>query len=177
MEELWKSIEGYEGKYQVSNLGRVKSLSRMVVSRWGTKYQIKEKYLSAIQDKDGYLIVCLKKNGKGKNFKVHRLVAKAFVPGMTETRNHINHLDETRNNNRSDNLEWVTPKENNNYLNHAKHISVSKMKKVRALDDNGNVIRIFDSISQAREEMNAPAIWSVINGKISHSGGYKWEFV
>ena len=119
--EIWKPIKGYEGKYEVSNLGRVKSLN---YNR--TK---KEKILKPILSHNGYLLVKLSKNGKTKNFRINRLVIESFLPDKStfksmpdEDRKNIdldelkvNHKDENIKNNNISNLEWCTHKYNMNY--------------------------------------------------------------
>lgn len=103
MEEIFIDIKGYEGLYQISNLGRIKSL-------WFGK----EKILKGGKDKDGYLKVILSREGKHKTYSVHRLVAEAFIPN---TNNHpqVNHKNEDKTDNCVDNLEWCTQKYNVNY--------------------------------------------------------------
>lgn len=101
--EIWKPVEGFEGLYEVSNLGRVKSL-------WFGK----EKILKPAKNGSDYLLVDLYKNGKGKNFLVHRLVATAFIPNP-EGFKQINHRDEVKTNNCVENIEWCDAKYNNNY--------------------------------------------------------------
>ena len=106
MKEVWKDIKDYEGLYQVSNLGRIKSLSRFHYTGWGKNkgYIKKEKILKPRYDKKGYQMVVLYKNGIGKNFKVHRLVAEAFIPNPNNLPQ-INHKDEIKRNNIFTNLE------------------------------------------------------------------------
>lgn len=110
MEEIWKDIVGYEGSYQVSNLGRVRSLDRKDAK--GSK--IKGKLLIIYQNRCGYMQAALYKNAKPKLIYVHRLVATAFIPNLNNYRV-INHKDEDKTNNRVDNLEWCDYKYNNNY--------------------------------------------------------------
>ncbi len=117
MEEIWKDVEGFEAIYQVSNLGRVKSLKR----KTNNQNCKEDKILSPGKDNYGYHIVLLCKkedNGKRKIHikKVHRLVAMAFIENR-ESKPLVNHMDWNRINNTSNNLEWTTPKEN---LNHRK---------------------------------------------------------
>lgn len=102
MEEVWKDIEGYEGLYQISNLGNVKGIKRKGSS--GCK-------LRPALRKDGYMQVSLRKEGKDSSYLVHRLVAIAFLP-MTNEKNQVNHKDGNRTNNILENLEWCTPQEN-----------------------------------------------------------------
>ena len=112
-EEIWKDIKGYEGLYQVSNLGRVKSLKRKYKKRYIDKEIIKK--FSKIPK--GYLRTGLSKNGIVKYYFVHRLVAEAFIPNY-DNLPCVNHKDCNTANNMADNLEWVTYKENNSYKNH-----------------------------------------------------------
>lgn len=102
--EKWKDIFGYDGMYQVSDLGRVRSL----------KFR-KTRVMKGTKDKGGYLKVFLSKNGKRHNICVHRLVAYAFIPNSDKTKNEVNHIDECKQNNRVSNLEWCDRKYNMNY--------------------------------------------------------------
>ena len=104
-EEIWKPIKEFEGYYEVSNMGRVRSLN---YKRTG-----KEKILKNIGDYKGYLEIVLTKNGKQKQFKVHRLVAEAFIPNP-ENKPCIDHINTVKSDNRVENLRWVTYKENSN---------------------------------------------------------------
>lgn len=111
MNEVWKDIEGYEGIYQVSNLGRVRSLDRYITKphpRNGvlTKYFQRGTVVVCHVLRNGYVGIVLKVGGKQKNFMVHRLVAKAFVTGYFECAD-VNHKDCNRQNNHADNLEWM----------------------------------------------------------------------
>ena len=111
MNEIWKPIKDYEEKYEISSLGRVKSLQR-----WsGTKFYNREKLLSLYTNKkNGYVYVWLNKNGKGKNLRVHKLVAQTFIENPNNYTD-INHKDCDRANNSVENLEWCTRSYNIKY--------------------------------------------------------------
>ena len=113
MEEIWKDIKGFEGLYQVSNLGRVRSLTRNRRGRNNAPNPIQGRILK-LETLSGYERAHLFKNNKGKYFLVHRLVANAFIPNP-DNLPQVNHKDEDKTNNRVDNLEWCTPKYNYNY--------------------------------------------------------------
>ena len=109
MIECWKDIKGYEGAYQISNTGRVKSIIKWDLNK--RKYICEETILTPTDNGYGYLIVSLRKNTKKKNHYVHRLVAEAFVTnpkGMP----YVNHIDYDKKNNNHSNLEWCNQKDN-----------------------------------------------------------------
>lgn len=109
--EIWKDIEGYEGYYQVSNLGRVKSLERKVRNTLKSYRIIKERILKPTPKKEGYLDISLNISQKRKHFYVHRLVASHFI-GNPEKGMDVNHKDGNKKNNNVDNLEWLSRAEN-----------------------------------------------------------------
>ena len=111
MSEIWKDIEGYEGLYQVSNYGRVRSLDRYVKQNHNTKQLKKGKIIKQQKGHKGYLILSLCKDKKRKTFKVHRLVAQAFIPNL-ENKPQVNHINGDKTDNRIENLEWATNGEN-----------------------------------------------------------------
>jgi len=107
IKEIWRDIEGYKGIYQISNKGNVKSLNR--IAKNGKK--VKEKILKQSQDKDGYILFTLCRNGRQKTLKAHRLVAKTFISNINN-KPCVNHLNGIKNDNIVSNLEWVTVSEN-----------------------------------------------------------------
>lgn len=130
-EEVWKDVTGYEGRYQVSNLGRARSLDWVYPS--GRRH--KGIVLQPAPDKDGYMLITLHKGGKQKTPKVHRLVAEAFLPKEFDVRkNQINHKNEIKSDNRVDNLEWVTHTENINYGTRTLNMVSSTDYKSRVID-------------------------------------------
>jgi len=111
MDEIWKDIEGYEGMYQISNLGRVKSLSRVVIRKNGVPNSVKEKYFKRKIHSTGYYLIGLTQFGKTINVKLHRLIAKAFIPNPKNLPD-VNHIDGDKSNNELSNLEWTSTREN-----------------------------------------------------------------
>lgn len=137
-EEIWRNIEGYEGLYQISNIGRVKSLKKVIVYSDGRKRNYEEKIIKGIIGDKGYMRVGLFKSGKQKIHFVHRLVAMAFIPNP-ENKPCIDHINTIKTKNEVWNLRWVTPSENNNNeltrkhkseANKGKHLSEEHKKKI-----------------------------------------------
>jgi hypothetical protein len=112
MQEIWKDIIGYEGHYQISNRGRVKSLARKDASQ----HTLKECILKPNLNKLGYPLVSLCKDGQPKTYKIHRFVAIAFIPNPYD-KPEVNHKSGVKLDNRAENLEWVTHQENINHKN------------------------------------------------------------
>lgn len=160
--EIWKDCKGYEGKYQVSNLGRIWSI-------------VKQQYRKPRADKDGYLIVDLyAKNGKCKTEKVHRLVAIAFIEnkdGLPQ----VNHKDENKTNNAVDNLEWVSSSRNVNYGTRNEKASKALSKAVYCVE----LDKTFTSQTAAANELGLKQalISSVCTGKQKSTGGYHFRFL
>ena len=176
MQEVWKDIEGYEGLYQVSNMGRVRSLDRYVERRKQGRQFWKGKMLNPRKRKKGeeYLYVDLTNNTTRKRYSVHRLVASAFLGNYPELE--VNHKDENPANNRVENLEWVTHYENMHYNNLFQRVKKPNKKAVNAYDMQGNLVLSFDSIEEASKlGFNRSAISQNINGKNKTSGGYIWK--
>lgn len=162
MKENWKDIKGYEGKYQVSNYGRVKSMARL--NRSGAR--INEKILDPKPQRNGYVIVHLSGDDGYHRHLVHRLVAEAFCKKKNDTDNIVNHLDNNPSNNRSDNLEWTTYKGNMQWAakqgrmkcNPSNLAKAQRAKRVPiiAIDTLGNKYR-FDSQKDAEKALGVKA--------------------
>ena len=181
--EICKDIKGYEGLYQVSNLGNVKSLN---YNRTG-----KERILNSLKNKDNYLCVVLCKDGKGESYLVHRLVAEAFLPKV-EGKTHVDHINSDRQNNNVNNLRWCTNKENHNFELARKHKSEAKKGeksylygKTGALHHRSKAVlcvengKIYGSTMEAERKMGIAheSISKCCNGKRKSAGGYHWEYV
>ena len=130
-EEIWKDIEGYEGLYQVSNMGRVRSLDRYVKHNCGGLKLCKGKIMKLNATWDGYLRVDLCKNGKHTHKRVNRLVAEAFIPNP-DNLPQVGHKDECKTNNCVSNLYWTTEKENNNHGKHNERVSEAQINGKRS---------------------------------------------
>lgn len=149
--EIWKDIPNYEGLYQVSNLGRVKSLERL--NEKNGNQLLKERLLKIIVNKYrlNYCQVGLSKNRKVKMYKVHRLVLSTFNPIENMENLQVGHKDGNPQNNSLDNLYWCTPKEN---MNHP--LTIQRLKnsgvKIKVVIDN--IEYIFNTILQASKELN-----------------------
>lgn len=172
MIEEWKDIEGYEGKYQVSSLGNIKSLN------YNGKKEIKQ--LKPCIKGGNYYGVVLCKNGIKKELQIHRLVAQAFIPNPNNLPE-VNHKDENKINNCVDNLEWCTSKYNANYGNRNKKLSLLKNKKVNQYDLQGNFIKQWDSLTEINKQLGfcISSIGKCCNKIKKHKTayGYKWEYV
>lgn len=127
MEEIWRPVKEYEGYYEVSNLGRVRSIDRVVVDKTGRRQFKKGTLLNYRPDRQGYCIVSLSINRKYKTKCVHTLVADAFIPNP-DNLPQVNHKDEVKSNNCVDNLEWCTAKYNANYGNRNKKVIETNIK-------------------------------------------------
>lgn len=174
--EIWKPVVGFEGLYEVSNMGRVKSLKRL---------HTKERIIAQSLNHKGYARVTLWKENKQRKFSVHRLVAKAFIPNL-DNLPQVNHKDENKQNNNVWNLEWCTQLENHRYGTVNERISASltnnpkKSKPVSAFDDEGNLVNTYPSIYEASRQMgvSASSISSCIKGRnrMKHCCGLVWKF-
>lgn len=156
MKERWKDVVGYEGHYKVSSLGRVKSLDRTIQAKTGVEYQIKGRIFKIHIDSNGYSIVNLRKNGKSKHCRVHRLMCIAFKPNPLN-KPWVNHKDGDKSNNVLKNLEWSTPSENAKHAydkglnpirlgekHHNSKLTTGQVKEIVKLIDEGS--RTFEQI-------------------------------
>ena len=176
MNEIWKDIPDYEGLYQISNLGRVKSLDRDIVYSNGTRHHINNKILQPQKSKYGYLFVTLTKDNKPHAKYIHQLIADAFIPNPNNLPC-VNHKDENKLNNNIDNLEWCTIDYNNNYGTRTQRTR----KKICQYDTNYKLIKIWDGIRVASRELNIPSQQISQCCKKSQyrhtAGGYIWEYL
>lgn len=183
--EIWKDIKGYEGLYQVSNLGRIKSMLGTKMISGKLIYIKREKILSTfkINNNKPYLRIGLNKNKQRKCFLVHRLVAEAFIPNP-ENKPQVNHIDGNKQNNNVNNLEWVNNQENkihaskNNLITKLYGEKNPKSRKVIQYDLNYNFIKKWGYIRKAANLLNISEI-SICNccrKKAKTAGGFVWRY-
>lgn len=180
MKELWKDIEGYEGLYQVSNMGRVKALAKKTKTWTGMK-SWPERILKPIIQHSGYAHVGLWRRQKCKQSRVHRLVAAAFCTNDDPVhKTQVNHLNENKLDNRASNLCWVTPQENTCYGTGISRRICGREKAVECLSSNG-VVRHFRSQAEANAwcgvSRNDGHIAACCRGKQKTAYGYRWRYV
>lgn len=173
MQEIWKDIEGYEGKYQISNFGRARILKELVLQT----------------NRDGYVTINLNKNGKGKRVTVHRLVAKHFISNP-ENKDCVNHKDCNRTNNNVNNLEWCTYKENTQYsikygnskdlIKRLESLREKQKKIVNQYSLNGEFLNQFKSLAEAAQFIgkgkSSGPISNCCRGIFKTAYGYKWKY-
>ena len=166
MNEIWKDIKGYEGMYQVSSEGRVKSL------KFG-----KEKIMKNNKSEDGYLYANLYKDRKMKNFKVHRLVAQAFIDNPDNLLE-INHIDEDKANNRVDNLEWCSRDYNINFGTRNEKVFYKLSKPVLQFTKEGEFVCKWGGTRQIERELGYyhTNISECCKGKYKTAYGYIWKY-
>ena len=177
--EEWKDILGFEGLYQASNLGRVKSLER--IDARGRR--LKEKILKTGINQYGYYLISLYKNSIQKVYLVHRLVWEAFNGQIPEGLQ-VNHINEVKADNRLSNLNLMTHKENMNYGSRTERSAKKQInrkdqsKTILQFDLNDNFIKEYPSIQQIYREtgFSQGNISACCNGKYKQMYGFKWKY-
>lgn len=193
-EHLWnkkygKTYLGFEGRYQVSNLGRVKSLKRVVKTGRNGHRTIQETIIKPRLDKKrGYQTINLRIYPKRYSFSLHKLVAELFIPNP-DNLPEVNHKDNNPSNNRADNLEWCNQSYNIKYAykyGNAKPTSgcfkkgniPHNLKKVSQYDKKGNFIKTYSSVKLAAKSINRTptSIFNCLAGRTRYAGGYIWRY-
>lgn len=179
MEEIWKDIPNYEGLYQASNFGKIRSYPRK-----GTRIKNDFYILQGGVNKKGYKQIILRKNNIPKTISLHRLIAKTFIPNL-DNKSQINHIDGNKLNNKVENLEWIDNLEN---MRHSikiglrdeaiKKLKYINCKKINQYDINNNFIKQWNSIIEIQRELKIPNqnISKVCQHKRKTAGGYIWEY-
>lgn len=177
--EVWRPVKGYEGLYEVSNIGNVRSIKRKKVIT-NTLGSFERSYggrlVKPFVAHNGYMRVSLCKDGKERKFPVHRLVAQAFIPNPSHL-DQINHIDENKKNNNVNNLEWCDCKYNSNYGTRLERLSRKNGKRVFQIKD-GAIINEYCSVNEAERQtgISHVIINRVVNGRGYSAGGYQWKY-
>ena len=179
--EEWRDVKGFEGYYQISNYGRVKSLERIIGRSNGNKQTIRARILKPCISNSGYYEVPLYKDGKGKQYTVHRLVAEAFLRNVNLC---VNHIDGNKLNNCVENLEWCTYSDN---ITHAIKYGLVKHEPKYGKDNpnakrivqihDGMIVKVWDSMADAqRAGFNFKSISNCCRGECKTHKGYEWQY-
>ena len=166
MQETWKDIAGYEGLYQVSDLGRVRSLNY--------RHTGKTKIIKPSKNNCGYFIIRLCKNNKGKGYSIHRLVALAFVEGQDLFKNEINHINEDKSDNRAINLEWCDRDYNMNFGTRTERTVIPV---VQLTLDYKFVAKWPSFIEAGRSGFNQGNINQCCQHKLKSTSKYRWFYL
>lgn len=164
MEEIWKDIADYEIYYQISNFGRVKNKKTGLI-------------LKQNKNRGGYLQIILSVKGNRKTFRVHRLVANAFIEKV-KGKEDVNHKDEDKENNHYTNLEWLTKKENNNYGTHNERINIPRRHAIYAIYPDGTD-ECFVSIRECARKLklNHAHVLDVLKGNYKTHHGLRFDYM
>lgn len=191
--EIWKDIEGFEGRYQISNMGRVKSLSRVVYHRASNRTtsferMIPERIMKTHISNSGYMFVTLREKNVSFGKFVHRLVADAFILNPNGYKE-VNHKDENKLNNNADNLEWCTPSYNMRYGEMAvirQRGNIRNRKPIIQMTMGGKFVRKYKSIKEMHRitGINSEGVSRMCRGMKTYRngrslisvGGYLWRF-
>lgn len=172
--EEWRDVVGYEGRYQVSSMGRVKSLERKDCLG---RIQ-KERILKPGVNGGGYLKVGLRAGGKTRMFLVHRLVCQAFHENP-DNKPQVNHLNEDKTDNRACNLEWCTRRENMNHGTRNERSAKARSKPIGQYTLDGELVKIWQSPCEAGKQigLSDSHVSKVANGKLKTAYGFIWKYI
>ena len=170
--EEWRDVVGYEGFYQVSSLGNVRSIDRFYLSKRGKKVPVKGVDLKQHVNRDGYMELCIQRNSRNRIVRVHRLVAEAFIPNL-DGKPEVNHINGVKTDNRVCNLEWCTGEEN---TAHAVRTGLVKYEGKQVLMDGEAV---FDSITKCAKHVGVDKheIRRALNGEYKTVHGHTFCYV
>lgn len=175
MEERWLPVRGYDGLYEVSSLGLVRSVDRWVRGRWGTGYFQRGRTMRQNVAPNGYHSVELFRSGESKRVSIHRLVAFAFLPERAGA-TYVNHINGVKSNNAASNLEWATASENERHSYRTLGKQVRGKKPLIAYNDRGDVLRFASANEAGRLGFHQSAIVGVLKGRTQTHAGYRWRY-
>ena len=174
MTEVWKPVVGWENAYEVSNLGRLRSIDRIVFGK-----HLKGKILQECTDQQGYSTVILSYCGHRHSTRRHRLVAEAFIPNPERKRD-VNHLNGNKSDNRVENLEWTTHRENTDHAWETGLTPCPPKEECKPIEKvlGEEVIDTYLSIKEASEitGINSTSICKCCKGKRKSAGGFLWRY-
>ena len=174
--EIWKDYKDYEGLYQASNLGRVRSLDTYRKDRNGSVKFYKGRILKPVTVGNGYLKVNLYKNNKQKPYYIHRLVAEVFIPNP-ENLPEVNHKDENKLNNNAENLEWCDREYNCNFGTRNERDALTKSKTVLQYTMEGEFVKEWKSIRECgRNGYDQGHVAACCQGKQKYHKGFIWKY-
>lgn len=179
-QEIWKPIKGYEGYYEVSDLGRIRSLDRLVKSLRNGEYvdfKCKGRLMKPTKNRKGYLRISLQKNGEREDYSMHRLVAQTFIGDIYNKE--IDHINTDREDNRVENLRIVTSSENSNNPITKEKKAEKRRKRVRCITQEGIIVE-FNSVVEAAKSgygYREDSISSCCNGRYNTHNNNKWEYI
>lgn len=181
--ETWKDVKDFEGFYQISNKGNIKSLERQVTGKLGSVRVLPEKLITPTDNGKGYLVVALYKNGKRYFKKIHRLVAEAFIPNP-DNKSEVNHIDGNKSNNNYTNLEWSTTKENCRHrqdtgLGNIEAATKAKYRPIIKINLTTGEEKRYDCVKDVAKEFGCKidAIARVARGERKSYKGYGFKYV
>ena len=183
MQEIWKDIKDFEGLYQVSNLGKVKSLKREVVYCEGNKtknkhHTVYEKIRIPTQKENGYLQIGLFKGNKNYNRYIHRLVADAFIDNPNNLKT-VNHKNLNKQDNRVENLEWCSYSDNNEHARNNLCFKSGKKIKIEAKNIDTNKTEIITDLLQwcKQYKHDRACVYKVLAGKYKHHHRFSFRYI
>ncbi len=182
--EEWKSVKGYEGLYEVSSEGRIRSLGKYFTECHYGKEIVKysePRFPKVVYDKNGYCKIGLIKDKKNTQYRLHILVAQAFIANP-DNKPQVNHINGIKTDNRVENLEWCTPKENTIHAHKTGLCGINGASKpVAKLDEEGNILQVFESARQAELSLGKNGKGSnlakVCRKGYGHCRGFKWKWI
>lgn len=178
--EIWKDINGFEGIYQISDKGNIRSLDRKIICSNGSIRFQRGSGIKPYINKQGYRTAVLHNNGKHKMCRICRLVSEAFIPNPNNLPQ-VNHKDENKGNDEKENLEWCTCLYNLTYnnLHHRRNNKNNKKSKPVAQIKNGKIIKVFPSVREVERVLGFQNgnISQCCNGKTKTSYGYEWSYL
>jgi len=175
MTEEWRDIAGYEGIYQVSNLGHVRRLPHTTVAKNGVQRVLQMRYMKTPDAGKGYRCIGLFKNGKQTSYRLCRVVATAFCDNPNNYPI-VNHKDCDVTNDCADNLEWCNHSYNNTYAGASQRRGDMRARPVDQYTASGEFVRHWKSIAEAQRTCGIGNIWSVCSNKRTQAGNFIWKF-